>query len=83
MSRKARAFSYPRFSNKNSLAFLAEVSIISNFSAITEVLVVIKTSDEKHQNIIKFSINSALDVDIDHAFRQYYYAMTIISLLFE
>ena len=71
MSRKAKTFSYSRFPNKNSLTFS------------TKIPTAIKTSDEKHQNIIKSSTNSVLDVDINHTFRQYYYVITIMSLLFE
>ena len=65
-----------------NLFVIIEVFVISDLSVI-EVLIAIKALNEKHQNIIKFSINSALDVDIDYIFRQYYYARTIMSLLFE
>ena len=68
MNRKAKAFSCSEFPNKDFLVFSTEVLIISDLSVI-EILIVIKTSSEKHQNIIKFSINFALDVDIDYAFR--------------
>ena len=74
---------YSKFSNKNYLTFSIKVSIILNLFIIIEISIVIKASGGKHQNIIKFLINSAFDVDIDYAFRQYYYVITIMSLLSE
>ena len=66
----------------SNLFVIIEVPVISDFFII-EISTAIKAPSEKHQNIIKFSINSALDVDTDYVFRQYHYVITIMNLLFK